>query len=162
MAQQTDAGLVKSPLHCQERPKKELYGSSPEACKHYCLWALLLDWVHRTHRPSLYKTPRTEKLRYLKRVAGKVCCSSWPARAFHCVFSRSWDDGWTGSFREKSLHGKEVFAATQAPGDDGVGCSSTHIAYLWFWCFFYIISHCHIFITTPMYFFPFWAFIWLQ
>ena len=74
--------------------------------------------------------------------AGKVCCSSWPARAFDCIYSRSQNDGWTRSFREKSLHGKEIFTTTQAQGDNGVGCSSAHIAFLWFfWCFLYYISH---------------------
>ena len=74
-----------------------------------------------------------------------VSCSSWPARVFHCIFSGSWDDGRTGSFREKSLHGKEVFITTRAPGGDKVSCSPTHIASLWFWCSFYIISHWHLF-----------------
>ena len=143
-----------SEVHCTVRKnqKKKFYGSCFKACKPYCLWALLPDGMHRTRHPSLYETPWTEKLTCPKRVAGKVCCSSWPAWAFHCVFSRSRNDGWTRGFREKSLHRKEIFITTKAPGDDGVGCPSAHIAFLWFFLCFYISHYISHFIR-PMYFF---------
>ena len=131
-----------SEVHCTVRKnqKKEFHGPCLKACKLYSLWALLPDRMHRTRLPSLYDAPWTEKLTCPKRFAGKVCCSSWSARAFHCVFSRLQNDGWTRNFREKSLHRKEIFTTTQAQGDDGVGCSSAHIAFfVFFFGVFYSI-----------------------
>ena len=148
-----------SEVHCTVRKnqKKEFHGPCLKACKHYCLWALLPDRMHRTRRPSLYDAPWTEKLTCPNALLGRFVVHPDLLEPF-IVFSPG-----SGMTDEQEVSVRKAFTEKRFLGVFwGRLFISPHRFFVVFLVFFIVYISLHITSYNSIVLFHFYAFIQMR